>query len=166
MPDKSEVRVFSIHGLYLKDVQPFNSPYHERIVYNKDGIAIQSATFFYDIQLNAIGYDLTGNVINKTAYDAPYKLTIEELRKLIQDRFNVDIMDTAQTSRVHRFEEKNTTNLPYYLVNYYDHQDHRKYHEVLINANTGEILQTVNGYFVSEKNPDIWQEFVKQKNNE
>ena len=28
LPDKSKVRAFSVRGLYLKDVQQFNSPYH------------------------------------------------------------------------------------------------------------------------------------------
>jgi len=161
LPDGSEGRVFKVNKHYLEHIKLSNSPYIKVTLYNSDGILLQKATKFYDIKLDMEDYDLQGNLIKRTTYEAPYKLTLEELRKVIQDNFNIDIMNTKQVFAVSRFEDKQVTNLPYYLVRYIDQQENQKFHLILVNGNTGEIIHTIEGYFMSEENKDIWQEYLK-----
>lgn len=161
LSDGSKVKKFKAADYYLEHIKLPDSPYMKISAYNKNGILLQKGNKFYDIKLDMEDYDLQGNMIKRTTYDAPYKLTIEALRKVIQNKFNIDIMNTRQVFAVNRFEDNKVTYLPYYLVRYVDQQNDQRYHQVLLNGNTGEILYTVDGYFVREGNPDIWQEYLK-----
>lgn len=163
LSDGSKVRRFKAADYYLEHIKLSDSPYIKISAYNKNGVLLQKGTKFYDIKLDMEDYDLQGNMLKKTIYDTSYKLTIEELRKIIQDNFNIDIMNTKQVFALNRFEDKKVTNLPYYLVKYIDQQENQKFHYILVNGNTGEIVHTMDGYFMSEENKDIWQEYLKTR---
>ena len=107
--------------------------------YAKTDILMQESKFFYDMPIGKTHtYDEKGKLIKEENWDAPYKVSVEELIAICKQKLNLDLMDMSLDSTIRRYDKEN----PIYIIRIPDPDTmtgiEAKY--ITISADNGEIL--------------------------
>lgn len=126
---------------YKEEVSKLNNPYQYNFIYNKKGVLILKSTDFYGMKVGElIYYNDQQQVVKTINYDLPYPFSIENLVKMMVNRFSVDILDSRQVSRVTRFIDEKNLHKPLYAI-YVFNKDNRVWLDsYLIDGNNGDLL--------------------------
>ena len=107
--------------------------------YPKTNILMQETKFFYSVLIGkTYTYNEKGKLIKEENWDAPYKISIEELITICKQKLNLDLMDISLDLTIHRYDKEN----PIYIIRIPDPDTmtgiEAKY--ITISADNGEIL--------------------------
>jgi len=107
--------------------------------YPKTNILMQETKFFYSVLIGkTYTYNEIGKLIKEENWDAPYKVSIEELITICKQKLNLDLMDMSLKLTVERYNEEKAI----YIIRIPDPDTmtgiEAKY--ITISADNGEIL--------------------------
>ena len=107
--------------------------------YAKTNILMQETKFFYSVLIGkTYTYNEKGKLIKEENWDAPYKVSVEELIAICKQKLNLDLMDISLDLTIHRYDKEN----PFYIIRIPDPDTmtgiEAKY--ITISATNGEIL--------------------------
>ena len=107
--------------------------------YPKTNILKQESKFFYSVLIGkTYTYNEIGKLIKEENWDAPYKVSIEELITICKQKLNLDLMDMSLKLTVERYNEEKAI----YIIRIPDPDTmtgiEAKY--ITISADNGEIL--------------------------
>ena len=107
--------------------------------YAKTDILMQESKFFYSVLIGkTYTYNEIGKLIKEENWDAPYKVSIEELITICKRTLNLDLMDMSLDLTIRRYDKEN----PIYIIRIPDPDTmtgiEAKY--ITISADNGEIL--------------------------
>jgi len=107
--------------------------------YAKTDILMQESKFFYSVLIGkTYTYNEIGKLIKEENWDAPYKVSIEELITICKRKLNLDLMDMSLKLTVERYNEEKAI----YIIRIPDPDTmtgiEAKY--ITISADNGEIL--------------------------
>ena len=117
-----------------------NTPYEQVFQYYiKTGILRKGTTLFYGMSIGkTYTYNEKGKLIKEENWDAPYKVSVEELIAICKQKLNLDLMDISLDLTIHRYDKEN----PIYIIRIPDPDTmtgiEAKY--ITISADNGEIL--------------------------
>ena len=117
-----------------------NTPYEQVFQYYiKTGILRKGTTLFYGMSIGkTYTYNEKGKLIKEENWDAPYKVSIEELITICKQKLNLDLMDMSLKLTVERYNEEKAI----YIIRIPDPDTmtgiEAKY--ITISADNGEIL--------------------------
>ena len=117
-----------------------NTPYEQVFQYYiKTGILRKGTTLFYGMSIGKTHTcDEKGKLIKEENWDAPYKVSIEELITICKQKLNLDLMDISLDLTIRRYNKEN----PIYIIRIPDPDTmtgiEAKY--ITISADNGEIL--------------------------
>ena len=117
-----------------------NTPYEQVFQYYiKTGILRKGTTLFYGMSIGkTYTYNEKGKLIKEENWDAPYKVSVEELITICKQKLNLDLMDISLDLTIHRYDKEN----PIYIIRIPDPDTmtgiEAKY--ITISADNGEIL--------------------------
>ena len=117
-----------------------NTPYEQVFQYYiKTGILRKGTTLFYGMSIGkTYTYNEKGKLIKEENWDAPYKVSVEELIAICKQKLNLDLMDISLDLTIHRYDKEN----PIYIIRIPDPDTmtgiEAKY--ITISATNGEIL--------------------------
>lgn len=135
------VRQIDLGDTYQEEVSKPYNPYSYNFVYNRKGILIATSTEFYGMNVGEyIEYNDHQQIIKTTNYDLPYPFSIENLAKMMESNFSINILDDRQTFKVTRYIDEKNTHKPLYEVHAYYNGDKNWFSSFLIDGNTGELL--------------------------
>ena len=107
--------------------------------YPKTDILMQESKFFYSVLIGkTYTYNEKGKLIKEENWDAPYKVSVEELIAICKRKLNLDLMDMSLDLTIRRYDKEN----PIYIIRIPDPDTmtgiEAKY--ITISADNGEIL--------------------------
>ena len=107
--------------------------------YPKTNILMQETKFFYSVLIGkTYTYNEIGKLIKEENWDAPYKVSVEELIAICKQKLNLDLMDISLDLTIRRYNKEN----PIYIIRIPDPDTmtgiEAKY--ITISADNGEIL--------------------------
>ena len=107
--------------------------------YPKTNILMQETKFFYSVLIGkTYTYNEKGKLIKEENWDAPYKVSVEELIAICKRKLNLDLMDMSLDLTIRRYDKEN----PIYIIRIPDPDTmtgiEAKY--ITISADNGEIL--------------------------
>ena len=117
-----------------------NTPYEQVFQYYiKTGILRKGTTLFYGMSIGkTYTYNEKGKLIKEENWDAPYKVSVEELIAICKQKLNLDLMDISLDLTIRRYNKEN----PIYIIRIPDPDTmtgiEAKY--ITISADNGEIL--------------------------
>ena len=117
-----------------------NTPYEQVFQYYiKTGVLRKGTTLFYGMSIGkTYTYNEKGKLIKEENWDAPYKVSVEELIAICKQKLNLDLMDISLDLTIHRYDKEN----PIYIIRIPDPDTmtgiEAKY--ITISADNGEIL--------------------------
>ena len=117
-----------------------NTPYEQVFQYYiKTGVLRKGTTLFYGMSIGkTYTYNEKGKLIKEENWDAPYKVSIEELITICKRKLNLDLMDMSLKLTVERYNEEKAI----YIIRIPDPDTmtgiEAKY--ITISADNGEIL--------------------------
>ena len=117
-----------------------NTPYEQVFQYYiKTGVLRKGTTLFYGMSIGkTYTYNEKGKLIKEENWDAPYKVSVEELIVICKQKLNLDLMDISLDLTIHRYDKEN----PIYIIRIPDPDTmtgiEAKY--ITISADNGEIL--------------------------
>lgn len=82
-------------------------------------------------------YDENGKLIKEIDLEKPFKISVEDLTKLMKQKLNIDLMDVSQRIGISRTIGDNR---PYYLISIPDKLVSRILRTITIDATTGDII--------------------------
>ena len=118
---------------------------------------------FYGFNIGKwLHYDETGNIIKEINHDLEFKLSVEDLARMMIEKYNIDIYDVQKTDEVRRFVDSVKTKLPIYEVYYRDETNIAILNCYVINGNTGETMFTTTRFAdTEEKQGSLYDKFIK-----
>ena len=117
-----------------------NTPYEQVFQYYiKTGVLRKGTTLFYGMSIGkTYTYNEKGKLIKEENWDAPYKVSVEELIAICKQKLNLDLMDISLDLTIRRYNKEN----PIYIIRIPDPDTmtgiEAKY--ITISADNGEIL--------------------------
>ena len=117
-----------------------NTPYEQVFQYYiKTGVLRKGTTLFYGMSIGkTYTYNEKGKLIKEENWDAPYKVSVEELIAICKQKLNLDLMDISLDLTIRRYDKEN----PIYIIRIPDPDTmtgiEAKY--ITISATNGEIL--------------------------
>lgn len=86
--------------MFSSVVHPYGYVYQYDVHSNK---LIKSTTFFYDMLVGkTYHYGANGKITKEEDWDAPYKISIDELKTICKQKFHLDLMDVSLKLDVRR----------------------------------------------------------------
>ena len=116
-----------------------NTPYEQVFQYYiKTGILRKGTTLFYGMSIGkTYTYNEKGKLIKEENWDAPYKVSIEELITICKRKLNLDLMDMSLDLTIRRYDKGN----PIYIIRIpFPNTRNTKAKYITISADNGEIL--------------------------
>ena len=106
--------------------------------YAKTDILMQESKFFYSVLIGkTYTYNEIGKLIKEENWDAPYKVSIEELIKICKQKLNLDLMDMSLKLTIERYNEEKAI----YIIRIpFPNTRNTKAKYITISADNGEIL--------------------------
>ena len=106
--------------------------------YPKTNILMQETKFFYSVLIGkTYTYNEKGKLIKEENWDAPYKVSIEELITICKRKLNLDLMDMSLDLTIRRYDKGN----PIYIIRIpFPNTRNTKAKYITISADNGEIL--------------------------
>ena len=117
-----------------------NTPYEQVFQYYiKTGVLKKGTTLFYGMSIGKTHTcDEKGKLIKEENWDAPYKVSVEELIAICKQKLNLDLLDKSLKITIHRYNEEKAI----YIIRIPDPDTmtgiEAKY--ITISADNGEIL--------------------------
>ena len=121
-------------------ISNINNPYEQVLQYYiKTEVLKKETTLFYGMPIGkTYTYNEIGKLIKEENWDAPYKVSIEELITICKRKLNLDLMDMSLDLTIRRYDKEN----PIYIIRIPDPDTmtgiEAKY--ITISADNGEIL--------------------------
>lgn len=128
-----------------------NTPYKNVKVYSyRTKSLLVEGRYFYESYIGIDKeYDENGNFIKETDYDKNYKLSVEDIIKIVQQEYEIDLMDTSKRYNFSR----NDYQFPKYQIRVWLGETTSRV--IIIDATTGKT--------VSDTKHDIDDKFRKNK---
>ena len=106
--------------------------------YPKTNILMQETKFFYSVLIGkTYTYNEKGKLIKEENWDAPYKVSIEELITICKQKLNLDLVDKSLKITIHRYNEEKAI----YIIRIpFPNTRNTKAKYITISADNGEIL--------------------------
>ena len=106
--------------------------------YAKTDILMQESKFFYSVLIGkTYTYNEIGKLIKEENWDAPYKVSIEELITICKQKLNLDLLDKSLKITIHRYNEEKAI----YIIRIpFPNTRNTKAKYITISADNGEIL--------------------------
>ncbi len=106
--------------------------------YPKTNILMQETKFFYSVLIGkTYTYNEKGKLIKEENWDAPYKVSIEELITICKQKLNLDLLDKSLKITIHRYNEEKAI----YIIRIpFPNTRNTKAKYITISADNGEIL--------------------------
>ena len=106
--------------------------------YPKTNILMQETKFFYSVLIEkTYTYNEKGKLIKEENWDAPYKVSIEELITICKQKLNLDLLDKSLKITIHRYNEEKAI----YIIRIpFPNTRNTKAKYITISADNGEIL--------------------------
>ncbi|KAK9670740.1 hypothetical protein QE152_g41226, partial [Popillia japonica] len=150
-----------LEGTYYIDERHYpNSPYLYYCEYDKYGRIKISLTNFYSTFIGKITYyDTSGNIVNETDEDAPYKFSIDDLILKMRREYNIDIEDKKKIWGVYRYVVDNGV--------FYDVRVRAPYSKnivYLINGDNGKTLyitETETEWYPGRSEETVYEEYKR-----
>lgn len=143
-------------------ISDVTTPYVHIYRYNaKTNILFQESRRFYDVFIGTTKtYDETGKIIKTRDWDAPYKISIEELIFISKNKLGIDLMDMSLNLMLTRINHTQ----PVYVIGAPLHPEIREIgmRYITISGNTGQILFDKEIYSDKEYNENS-QEIYQMK---
>lgn len=116
------------------------SPYTRIYRYNaKTNILFQESRRFYSIFIGKTNtYNEMGKLIKTQDWDAPYKISVEKLVKIVNDKIGIDLMEYSNQKNVNRYDGTGLITKPIYVIDVTLRKGWGR--TITIDAITGEIL--------------------------
>ena len=99
---------------------------------------MQESKFFYSVLIGkTYTYNEIGKLIKEENWDAPYKVSIEELITICKQKLNLDLLDKSLKITIHRYNEEKAI----YIIRIpFPNTRNTKAKYITISADNGEIL--------------------------
>lgn len=162
LPSGELVNVTERDGEYREEItSPFSLYRQGNMYYGNGKIKIQ-AFYFYKVSIgNWLYYDASGNLIKEVNYDADFKFSIDDVAKMMLDRFGIDIYaPNAITSFIRYVDEKNTQ-LPLYMIAVKNVPGSQSDNAFVINGNDGSILLATRRIMGDRSQGTLYDEFIR-----
>ena len=106
--------------------------------YAKTDILMQESKFFYSVLIGkTYTYNEKGKLIKEENWDAPYKVSVEELIVICKQKLNLDLLDKSLKITIHRYNEEKAI----YIIRIpFPKTRNTKAKYITISADNGEIL--------------------------
>ena len=106
--------------------------------YPKTNILMQETKFFYSVLIGkTYTYNEKGKLIKEENWDAPYKVSAEELIAICKQKLNLDLLDKSLKITIHRYNEEKAI----YIIRIpFPNTRNTKAKYITISADNGEIL--------------------------
>ena len=106
--------------------------------YPKTNILMQETKFFYSVLIGkTYTYNEKGKLIKEENWDAPYKVSVEELITICKQKLNLDLLDKSLKITIHRYNEEKAI----YIIRIpFPNTRNTKAKYITISADNGEIL--------------------------
>ena len=106
--------------------------------YAKTDILMQESKFFYSVLIGkTYTYNEIGKLIKEENWDAPYKVSVEELIAICKQKLNLDLLDKSLKITIHRYNEEKAI----YIIRIpFPNTRNTKAKYITISADNGEIL--------------------------
>ena len=106
--------------------------------YPKTNILMQETKFFYSVLIGkTYTYNEKGKLIKEENWDAPYKVSVEELIAICKQKLNLDLLDKSLKITIHRYNEEKAI----YIIRIpFPNTRNTKAKYITISADNGEIL--------------------------
>ncbi|OCG00809.1 hypothetical protein [Gilliamella sp. wkB112] len=159
LDDGTYIRKFKSTDGYIEQISKATSPYNVVRAYNEKGDLVEKLTQFYSMKIKLEQYK-NSKIIKLDDYSS-FKVSIDDLRILIEQKFNIDIMNPKQIARLNRYILPRV-NSPVYELQYYAKSSVDIVHCVLIDGVNGDILyQTERSNGSRQKELTIYDEYLQ-----
>lgn len=128
---------------YYMYVCPKNSPFKYYSEFDKQGNLKLKTTLYYDCLIKRYDYNPSSSTpISSIDFDSDFKFSINDLEKLIKEKYNVDISNTNENIVVnlYRYKEYKEIKNPFYQASLNIPNDADHILEILVDGNNGTIL--------------------------
>lgn len=133
--------------------------------YNNGAIKIQ-AFYFYRVPTgNWLYYDAQGNLIKEVNQDADFKFGIDDIAKMMLDRFDIDIYAPNTIAGFSRYVDEKNTQLPLYEIVTWYVPGSQSDNAFVINANDGSILLATRRVMGDRSQGTVYDEFIRTYQN-
>ena len=120
-------------------ISNINNPYEQVLQYYiKTEVLKKETTLFYGMPIGkTYTYNEIGKLIKEENWDAPYKVSIEELITICKRTLNLDLLDKSLKITIHRYDKEK----PIYIIRIpFPNTRNTKAKYITISADNGEIL--------------------------
>ena len=155
------VRIIETDSFIQVEVSNIANPYKNKNKYDmRTKRLILQSYFFYNCQIGIWkDWSKTGKLIKEVDYDEPYKLSIKDIITLVNQKFNIDLLDMNLLLNVDRYNRS----VPIYIISITKSNTRgQEIRYITISADNGEIL--FDKTLLSEKDfNDIYRLEDKEK---
>ena len=134
------VRIIKTDSFIQVEVSNIANPYKNKNKYDiRTKRLILQSYFFYDCQIGVWkNWSKTGKLIKEVDYDEPYKLSIKDIITLVNQKFNIDLLDMNLLLNV----ERSNRSVPIYNIISITKPNIRglEIRYITISADNGEVL--------------------------
>lgn len=134
------VRIIKTDSFIQVEVSNIANPYKKKYKYDiRTKRLILQSYFFYDCQIGVWkNWSKTGKLIKEVDYDEPYKLSIKDIITLVNQKFNIDLLDMNLLLNV----ERSNRSVPIYNIISITKPNIRglEIRYITISADNGEVL--------------------------
>ncbi|WP_456311769.1 hypothetical protein [Pseudomonas shirazensis] len=117
---------------------------------------------FYSFSIGKWEYfNESGECLKEVNHDLPFKLSVDDLAKMMKTKYNLDIMDIEKTYNINRYVDSQKTKLSLYEIYYRDEMKPGILNCYVIDGNVGEVLFTTTRFSdTEEKQGSLYQKFI------
>jgi len=133
------VRIIKTDSFIQVEVSNIANPYKNKYKYDiRTKRLILQSYFFYDCQIGIWkDWSKTGKLIKEINCDEPYKLSVKDIITLVNQKFNIDLLDMNLLLNVDRYNRS----VPIYIISITKPNTRgQEIRYITISADNGEIL--------------------------
>ena len=133
------VRIIKTDSFIQVEVSSIANPYKNKNKYDiRTKRLILQSYFFYNCQIGVWkDWSKTGKLIKEVDYDEPYKLSVKDIITLVNQKFNIDLLDMNLLLNVDRYNRS----VPIYIISITKPNTRgQEIRYINISADNGEIL--------------------------
>ena len=133
------VRIIKTDSFIQVEVSNIANPYKNKNKYDiRTKRLILQSYFFYNCQIGVWkDWSKTGKLIKEVDYDEPYKLSVKDIITLVNQKFNIDLLDMNLLLNVDRYNRS----VPIYIISITKPNTRgQEIRYINISADNGEIL--------------------------
>ena len=133
------VRIIKTDSFIQVEVSNIANPYKNKYKYDiRTKRLILQSYFFYNCPIGIWkDWSKTGKLIKEVDYDEPYKLSVKDIITLVNQKFNIDLLDMKLLLNVDRYNRS----VPIYIISITKPNTRgQEIRYITISADNGEIL--------------------------